>query len=44
MGRPGKLSEKLVLDARIAGNATGRSIASQIELQARLGRAIEPVL
>jgi hypothetical protein len=44
MGQPVKLSEKLVLDARIVGETSERSIASQIEFWARLGRAIEPVL
>ncbi len=43
-GPPVKLSDKLVLDARIVGEAAERSIASQIEFWARLGRAIEPVL
>jgi hypothetical protein len=44
MGQPVKLSEKLVLDARIVGEATERSIAGQIEHWAKLGRAIEPML
>lgn len=44
MGQPVKLSEKLVLDARIVGQAAERSIAGQIEHWAKLGRAIEPVL
>lgn len=44
MGQPVKLSEELVLDARIVGEATERSIAGQIEHWAKLGRAIEPVL
>lgn len=44
MGQPVKLSEKLVLDARIVGETTERSIAGQIEHWAKLGRAIEPVL
>lgn len=44
MGQPVKLSDALVLDARLAAKATGRSIASQVELWARLGRAIEPLL
>jgi ParD-like antitoxin of type II bacterial toxin-antitoxin system len=44
MGQPVKLSDQLVLDARIVGEAAERSIASQIEFWARLGRAIEPVL
>src|SRR5215813_11181013 len=44
MGQPVKLSEKLVLDARLAGETFERSIAGQIELWARLGRALEPLL
>ena len=44
MGQPVKLSDKLVLDARIVGETTERSIAGQVEFWARLGRAIEPVL
>jgi ParD-like antitoxin of type II ParDE toxin-antitoxin system len=41
MGQPVKLSESLVLDARLAGELTERSIAAQIEFWARLGRAAE---
>jgi hypothetical protein len=44
MSMPVKLSDALVLDARVAGEAMERSIASQVEYWARLGRAIEPVL
>ena len=44
MGQPVKLSEALVLDARLAGEIAERSIASQIEFWARLGRATELVL
>jgi len=44
MGQPVKLSEELVLDARLAGEIAERSIASQIEFWAALGRAIEPIL
>lgn len=44
MGQPVKLSEKLVLDARLVGEASERSIAGQIEFWARLGRAVESVL
>lgn len=44
MGQPVKLSDNLVLDARIVGEASERSIASQIEFWARLGRAVESVL
>ena len=41
MGQPVKLSEELVLDARLAGKAGERSIAGQIEHWAKLGRAVE---
>lgn len=44
MGQPVKLSENLVLDARLVGDTTERSIAGQIEFWAGLGRAIEPLL
>jgi hypothetical protein len=44
MGQPVKLSDALVLDARIVGEATERSIASQIEFWARVGKAVEGVL
>jgi len=44
MGQPVKLSDQLVLDARLVGETAERSIASQIEFWARLGRALEPVL
>ncbi len=44
MGQPVKLSENLVLDARLAGEASERSIAGQIELWARIGRAMEQLL
>ena len=44
MGQPIKLSENLVLDARVVGETSERSIASQIEFWARLGRAVESVL
>jgi hypothetical protein len=44
MGQPVKLSDQLVLDARLVGETAERSIAGQIEFWARLGRAIEPVL
>lgn len=44
MGQPVKLSEALVLDARLVGGAAERSIASQIEFWARLGRSVESVL
>jgi hypothetical protein len=44
MGQPVKLSEALVLDARLVGEAAERSIAGQIEYWARIGRAVEPLL
>ncbi|MCU1278369.1 MAG: hypothetical protein JWM53_1915 [bacterium] len=44
MGHPVKLSEALVLDARLASETSERSIASQIEFWARIGRAMEPML
>lgn len=44
MSQPVKLSDNLVLDARLAGEATERSIAGQVEFWAKLGRAIEPLL
>ena len=44
MGQPVKLSENLVLDARLASQLSERSIAGQIEYWARIGRAIEPLL
>ena len=39
-----KLSDELVLDARITAEVSERSIAGQIEFWARLGRAVEPLL
>ena len=44
MSQPVKLSDALVLDARLAGGAMQRSIAGQVEFWARLGRAVEPLL
>ena len=44
MGQPVKLSDGLVLDARLVGEVAERSIASQIEFWAAIGRAVEPVL
>jgi hypothetical protein len=44
MSQPVKLSDRLVLDARLAGEAFERSLAGQVEFWARLGRAIEPLL
>ena len=44
MSQPVKLSDVLVLDARLTGAIAERSIAGQIEYWANLGRAIEPLL
>jgi hypothetical protein len=44
MSQPVKVSDALVLDARLMGEATQRSIAGQIEFWARLGRSIESLL
>ena len=44
MSQPVKLSDVLVLDARLTGKISERSIAGQIEYWANLGRAIEPLL
>jgi hypothetical protein len=44
MGQPVKLSDELVLDARLTAEIAERSIAGQIEYWAQLGRAIEPLL
>ena len=44
MSQPVKISDELVLDARLAGKILQRSIAGQIEFWAQLGRAIEPLL
>ena len=44
MSQPVKLSDALVLDARLAGKAVERSIAGQVEFWAKIGKAIEPLL
>ena len=44
MSQPVKVSDALVLDARLMGEATQRSIAGQIEFWARIGRAVETLL
>ena len=44
MSQPVKLSDELVLDARVAGKAQERSIAGQVEFWAKLGRATEVLL
>jgi hypothetical protein len=44
MGQPVKVSDELLLDARLTAEIAERSIAGQIEFWAQLGRAIEPIL
>jgi hypothetical protein len=44
VAQPVKLSDALVLDARLTGEVAERSISGQIELWAQLGRAIEGIL
>jgi hypothetical protein len=44
MSQPVKLSDNLVLDARLAGQLEERSIAGQVEFWARLGRSVELLL
>lgn len=44
MPQPVKLSDQLVLEARLTGEVSERSIAGQVEFWARLGRAVEGVL
>ena len=44
MGQPIKISESLALAARTEAEVFERSIASQIEHWARIGRAVEQVL
>lgn len=44
MSQPVKVSDSLLLDARVAGELVERSIAGQIEFWAKIGRAIEPIL
>ena len=44
MGQPVKLSDTLILDARLVGKASERYIAGQIEFWARVGKAVEPLL
>ena len=41
MAQPVKVSDGLLLDARLAGKAAERSIAGQIEHWAKIGRAVE---
>jgi hypothetical protein len=44
MSQPVKISDDLVLDARLTGKTAARSIAGQIEYWAALGRCVEPLL
>ncbi|MGO8674587.1 MAG: TA system antitoxin ParD family protein [Limisphaerales bacterium] len=44
MSQPVKVSDALLLDARLMSEVTSRSIAGQIEFWARLGRALETLL
>jgi hypothetical protein len=44
MSKPVKISDPLILDARLASELAERSVAGQIEFWAQLGRAIEPLL
>lgn len=44
MSQPVKLSDALVIDARMAGAFMERSIAGQVEFWAKLGRAVESLL
>jgi hypothetical protein len=44
MGQPVKLSDTLVLDARLAGEVCERSIAGQVEYWAQVGRSVDLLL
>jgi hypothetical protein len=44
MSQPVKVSNALLLDARLTGAVVERSIAGQIEFWAKIGRALEPLL
>lgn len=44
MNHPVRLSDALVLDARLTGQSVRRSISGQIEFWANMGRAVEPLL
>lgn len=44
MSQPVKLSDALVLEARIAGEANERSIAGQVEFWAKLGKSVEMMM
>ena len=44
MSQPVKLSDSLVLDARLAGEAMQRSIAGQVEFWAGIGKSVDALL
>lgn len=44
MSSPVRLSDELILDARLAGKTLHRSISGQVEFWANLGRGIEPLI
>jgi hypothetical protein len=44
MSQPVKLSDSLVLEARLTGEVMERSIAGQVEYWAQLGRAVDRLL
>jgi hypothetical protein len=44
MSQPVKLSNPLVLEARMVGEVVHRSIAGQVEFWAALGKVVEPFL
>ena len=44
MPQPVKITDALMLDARLAAEIASRSIAGQIEYWAHLGEALEPLL
>jgi hypothetical protein len=44
VSQPVKLSDALVLDARLAGEIVERSIAGQVEFWARLGKSVDLLL
>jgi len=44
LSQPVKISDELLLDARVISKLNERSIAGQVEFWAQLGRAIEPLL
>ena len=44
MSQPARLSNELILDARLVGAVAEKPIADQIEFWAQLGRAVAPLL